>query len=76
MIGADPAYDLAVVKIDAKNLPFMLYGNSNDAKIGQWVLAIGYPLNLDATVTAGIISAKSRALGLNRDRTGGTCDGC
>jgi serine protease Do len=71
VIGADPAYDLAVVKIDAKNLPFMLYGNSNDAKIGQWVLAIGYPLNLDATVTAGIISAKSRALGLNRDRTGG-----
>ncbi len=70
VIGADPSYDLAVVKIDAKNLPFMLYGNSADTKIGQWVLAIGYPLNLDATVTAGIISAKSRALGLNRDRTG------
>ena len=72
VIGADPSYDLAVIKIDAKNLPFMLYGNSNDTKIGQWVLAIGYPLNLDATVTAGIISAKSRSLGLNRDRTGGT----
>ena len=71
VIGADPSYDLAVVKIDAKNLPFMLYGSSNDTKIGQWVLAIGYPLNLDATVTAGIISAKSRHLGLNRDRTGG-----
>lgn len=70
VIGADPSYDLAVIKIDAKNLPFMLYGNSGDAKIGQWVLAIGYPLNLDATVTAGIISAKSRSLGLNRDRTG------
>jgi serine protease Do len=70
VIGSDPAYDLAVVKIEAKNLPFMLYGNSNDTKIGQWVLAIGYPLNLDATVTAGIISAKSRSLGLNRDRTG------
>ncbi|MDQ2719536.1 MAG: trypsin-like peptidase domain-containing protein [Bacteroidota bacterium] len=72
VIGADPSYDLAVVKIDAKNLPFMLYGNSNDTKIGQWVLAIGYPLNLEATVTAGIISAKSRSLGLNRDRNGKT----
>ena len=71
VIGADPSYDLAVIKIDAKNLPFMLYGNSSDAKIGQWVLAIGYPLNLETTVTAGIISAKSRTLGLNRDRTGG-----
>ncbi|MGN6533462.1 MAG: trypsin-like peptidase domain-containing protein [Ginsengibacter sp.] len=72
VIAADPSYDLAVVKVDAKNLPFLLYGNSNDTKIGQWVLAIGYPLYLDATVTAGIISAKSRALGLNRDKTGGT----
>lgn len=71
VIAADPSYDLAVVKIDAKNLPFMLYGNSEDTKIGQWVLAIGYPLYLDATVTAGIISAKSRYLGLNHDRTGG-----
>jgi Do/DeqQ family serine protease len=71
VIAADPAYDLAVVKVDAKNLPFMLYGNSADTKIGQWVLAIGYPLYLDATVTAGIISAKSRALGLNHDKRGG-----
>ncbi|HEY5391501.1 MAG TPA: trypsin-like peptidase domain-containing protein [Hanamia sp.] len=71
VIAADPSYDLAVVKIDAKNLPFLLYGNSADTKVGQWVLAIGYPLYLDATVTAGIISAKSRALGLNHDRSGG-----
>ncbi|MEO8764157.1 MAG: trypsin-like peptidase domain-containing protein [Ginsengibacter sp.] len=71
VIGSDPSYDLAVVKVDAKNLPFMLYGNSEEVKIGQWVLALGYPLNLDATVTAGIISAKSRALGLNRDKAGG-----
>jgi S1-C subfamily serine protease len=49
----------------------MLYGNSSDTKIGQWVLAIGYPLYLDATVTAGIISAKSRWLGLNHDKSGG-----
>lgn len=70
VIGADPSYDLAVVKINATNLPFMLYGNSDDAKIGQWVLAIGYPLTLETTVTAGIVSAKGRRLGLNRDRSG------
>jgi Do/DeqQ family serine protease len=70
VIGADPSYDLAVVKINASTLPFMIYGNSDDTKIGQWVLAIGYPLTLETTVTAGIISAKGRALGLNRDRTG------
>lgn len=71
VIAADPSYDLAVIKIDGKKLPFMLYGNSTDVQIGQWVLAIGYPLYLDATVTAGIISAKARSLGLNRDKTGG-----
>ena len=70
VIGSDPSYDLAVVKINASGLPFMLYGNSDEAKIGQWVLAIGYPLTLETTVTAGIISAKGRTLGLNRDRTG------
>ena len=70
VIGADPSYDLAVVKVDVKNLPFIIYGNSDDVKIGQWVLALGYPLTLDATVTAGIISAKSRSLGLNRDKNG------
>lgn len=70
VIGSDPAYDLAVVKVDAKNLPFMLYGNSDDVKVGQWVLAIGYPLTLDATITAGIVSAKARTLGLNKDRKG------
>lgn len=70
VIGADPSYDLAVVKVDASNLPFMLYGNSDEVKIGQWVLAIGYPLNLETTVTAGIISARGRALGLNKDKTG------
>jgi serine protease Do len=66
VVGKDPSYDLAVVKIDASNLPFLLYGNSDDTKIGQWVLAIGYPLNLQTTVTAGIISAKGRSLGLNK----------
>jgi Do/DeqQ family serine protease len=66
LIGADPSSDIAVLKIEAKGLPFMLYGNSDDVKIGQWVLAVGYPLNLEATVTAGIISAKGRTLEINR----------
>jgi Do/DeqQ family serine protease len=70
VIGTDPAYDLAVIKIEAAGLPFLLYGNSDDLKIGQWVLAIGYPLNLETTVTAGIVSAKARSLGLNKDKSG------
>jgi len=65
LIGADPSSDLAVIKIDAKGLPFLLYGNSDEVKIGQWVLAIGYPLTLETTVTAGIISAKGRTLDIN-----------
>lgn len=72
VIGTDPAYDLAVIKIDAGGLPYLIYGNSDDVKIGQWVLAIGYPLNLETTVTAGIVSAKARSLGLNKDRSGNT----
>ena len=70
VIGTDPSYDLSVIKIEAAGLPFLLYGNSDDVKIGQWVLAIGYPLNLETTVTAGIISAKARTLGLNKDKNG------
>ena len=70
VIGTDPAYDLAVIKVESAGLPFLVYGNSDDVKIGQWVLAIGYPLNLEATVTAGIVSAKARSLGLNKDNTG------
>ena len=70
VIGTDPAYDLAVIKVEAKGLPYLIYGNSDEAKIGQWVLAIGYPLNLETTVTAGIISAKARSLGLNKDKSG------
>ncbi len=70
VIGTDPSYDLAVIKIDASALPYLVYGNSDDVKIGQWVLAIGYPLNLETTVTAGIVSAKARSLGLNKDKSG------
>ncbi len=71
VIGTDPAYDLAVIKVEAAGLPYLIYGNSDDVKIGQWVLAIGYPLNLETTVTAGIVSAKGRSLGLNKDKAGG-----
>ncbi|MBN8785592.1 MAG: trypsin-like peptidase domain-containing protein [Terrimonas sp.] len=66
VVGTDPNTDLALIKIDGKNLPVMPMGNSDDVKLGQWVLAIGYPLNLDVTVTQGIISAKSRNIGINR----------
>lgn len=66
LIAADPSSDLAVIKIEAKGLPFLLYGNSDDVKVGQWVLAVGYPLTLETTVTAGIISAKGRTLEINR----------
>ena len=58
VIGTDPSTDLALLKIDEKNLPFIPYGNSDDVKVGEWVLAVGNPFNLTSTVTAGIISAK------------------
>lgn len=66
LIGADPSSDLAVIRIDAKGLPFIIYGNSDHVKVGQWVLAVGYPLSLQTTVTAGIVSAKGRTLDINR----------
>lgn len=65
LIGADPSSDLAVLKINSDNLPYIVWGNSDDVKLGQWVLAIGYPWTMDVTVTAGIVSAKARSLGLN-----------
>lgn len=67
IVGADPNTDLAVLKIDEDNLPYIVFGNSDEVQIGQWVLACGYPLNLQTTVTAGIISAKSRDLGINHE---------
>lgn len=66
LVGTDPNTDLAVIKIDASGLPYMMLGNSDDVKLGQWVMAVGYPLNLDVTVTAGIISAKARSIGINK----------
>lgn len=68
VVGTDPTTDLAVVKIDAKNLPLAFLGDSEKIKVGQWVMAIGNPLSLSSTVTAGIVSATGRGLGIIRDR--------
>ncbi|WP_250432673.1 trypsin-like peptidase domain-containing protein [Hanstruepera flava] len=63
LIGTDPKTDIALLKIEAdEDLPYIIFGDSDDAKIGEWVLAVGNPFNLTSTVTAGIISAKSRDL--------------
>lgn len=69
VMATDPSTDIAVIKVNEKNLPYMEFGNSDDVKLGQWVLAVGYPLTLDATVTAGIVSAKSRAIGINKQQS-------
>jgi len=66
VVATDPSTDIALVKVDEKNLPYMEFGNSDDVHLGQWVMAVGYPLSLDATVTAGIVSAKARSIGINR----------
>ena len=63
IIGADKTTDLALIKIDAKNLPAIVIANSDDVKVGEWVLAVGNPLGLNNTVTAGIVSAKARQMG-------------
>jgi Do/DeqQ family serine protease len=69
-IGTDPSTDLALIQIQGNNLPILPLGNSDDIKIGQWVLAVGYPFNLESTVTAGIVSAKGRSINiLQRDKT-------
>jgi Do/DeqQ family serine protease len=63
IIGADATTDLALIKIDGKNLPAIQIANSDDVKVGEWVLAVGNPLGLNNTVTAGIVSAKARSMG-------------
>lgn len=64
IVGTDPATDLALIRIDEKNLPYLTYGNSDEVKIGEWVLAVGNPFNLTSTVTAGIVSAKARNINI------------
>ena len=64
LIGNDPSSDLAVIKIDADGLESLEFGNSDEVKIGEWVLAVGNPFNLTSTVTAGIVSAKARNINI------------
>ncbi|MEJ8804279.1 trypsin-like peptidase domain-containing protein [Pontibacter sp. H249] len=67
LVGRDPSTDLALLKVDASNLPVVALGNSDSVQVGEWVLAVGYPWSLNTTVTAGIVSAKGRSIGiLNR----------
>lgn len=64
VIGSDPNTDIALIQIDAKNLPALSFGSSENVKVGQWVLAVGNPFNLTSTVTAGIVSAKGRSINI------------
>ena len=64
IVGTDPSTDLAVIRIEDQELPYLTFGNSDDVKIGEWVLAVGNPFNLTSTVTAGIVSAKARDINI------------
>ena len=68
LIGTDVTNDIALVKIDATDLPYITFGDSDNVRVGEWVLAVGNPYNLTSTVTAGIVSAKGRNL-LNKNNT-------
>ncbi|MFH1118516.1 MAG: trypsin-like peptidase domain-containing protein [Bacteroidota bacterium] len=74
IIGSDPSTDLAVIKIEAKDLPYLIYGNSDNLQIGEWVLAVGNPFNLTSTVTAGIVSAKARNINILGSPDGSTIE--
>lgn len=68
VVGTDPSTDLALLKVDAKGLAFSSFGNSDDVRVGEWVLAVGNPFNLTSTVTAGIVSAKARNIHIMPDQ--------
>lgn len=70
VIGTDPTTDVALIKIEAKDLPIAILGNSDQLQVGEWVLAIGSPLELNFTVTAGIVSALGRDINIIQDRQG------
>lgn len=70
LVGTDMTTDIAVIKIDAEDLSYLTFGNSDDLQIGEWVLAVGNPFNLASTVTAGIVSAKARNINILRERAG------
>ena len=67
VIGTDHSTDLALLKVDAENLPFISFGNSDAMRVGEWVLAVGNPFNISSTVTAGIVSAKGRSMQIIND---------
>ncbi len=69
VVGADPETDLALLKVEVANLEFLPFGNSDELRIGEWVIAVGNPMNLTSTVTAGIVSAKGRNINLLRQNT-------
>lgn len=69
VIGTDPTTDLAVLKIEEKGLSHLSFGNAEEVKVGEWVLAVGNPFNLTSTVTAGIVSAKGRNIGILREQS-------
>ncbi|MFN8436139.1 MAG: Do family serine endopeptidase [Cytophagales bacterium] len=69
LIGTDPTTDLALLKIDEKDLPYVNMGNSDKVKVGEWVLAVGNPFDLTSTVTAGIVSAKARNINILRNKS-------
>jgi Do/DeqQ family serine protease len=68
VVGTDPSTDIALLKVDAKGLPYVSFGTSDALKVGEWVLAVGNPFNLTSTVTAGIVSAKARNINILKDR--------
>ncbi len=68
LVGTDPTTDLALLKIEEKGLPTLVFMNSDEVKVGEWVMAVGNPFNLNATVTAGIVSAKARNINILRDQ--------
>jgi serine protease Do len=69
LVGTDPSTDIALIRIKENNLPALPLANSDDARVGQWVLAVGNPFNLESTVTAGIVSAKGRNINILEDKS-------
>ncbi|MEZ4888955.1 MAG: Do family serine endopeptidase [Chitinophagales bacterium] len=69
LVGTDPSTDIALLKVEGTNLPILELANSDEAKIGEWVLAVGNPFNLSSTVTAGIVSAKGRSINILREKS-------
>jgi Do/DeqQ family serine protease len=69
VVGSDPTTDIALLKVDAEDLPYLEFSNSDAVRVGEWVLAVGNPFNLTSTVTAGIISAKGRNIGIINERS-------